>query len=257
MNLMVMAGTTEGVEIIAKLAQIKDIKIIATTITRQGADLASSAGADEVIAHALDEKEIEELIKSRKIDVLVDATHPFAADATRNAIKAAYTCKIKYARFERPSINILENDLIHQVHSFEEATSEALKLTEGRILHLAGVMTLHRLTEKIDPRRIVARVLPSVYSIGKCLELGLPAYNIIAMQGIFSKDFNRSLMEDYDISLVVTKESGEVGGTPSKTEAAMELGIPVVMVMRPYLHELENKRVFNNSSELIRYLSLL
>ena len=64
-------------------------------------------------------------------------------------------------------------------------------------------------------------------------------------------------MEDYDISLVVTKESGEVGGTPSKTEAAMELGIPVVMVMRPYLHELENKRVFNNSSELIRYLSLL
>ena len=249
-----MAGTTEGVEIIRKLGKIGDIYLIASTVTRQGADLVTSAGADEVIDHALDERAMEGVIRGRRIEVLVDATHPFAADATKNAIKAADACRIKYIRFERPSIDIPENDLIYQVNSFEEAASEALKLTEGRIFHLAGAMTLQRLTEKIDPHRIVVRVLPSVYSIKKCRELGIPAANIIAMQGTFSKAFNLILMEEYDISLVLTKESGETGGTPSKIEAAMELGIPVVIVIRPHLAELENKRVFENLNKLVRYL---
>lgn len=254
MKLMVMAGTTEGVEIIKKLAKIKEINITATTVTHQGADLASSAGADVVIDHALDEEGIEEVIQDRRIDVLVDATHPFAADATRNAIKAADASRIEYIRFERPSIAIPDDDLIYQVNSFEEASLKALELTKGRILHLAGVMTLKYLEEQIDPQKIVVRVLPSVYSVGKCREFGIPAVNIVAMQGTFSKEFNKALMKEYNISLVLTKESGEAGGTPSKIEAALELGIPVVIVMRREVRELENKRVYQDLNKLVRYL---
>ena len=119
-----------------------------------------------------------------------------------------------------------------------------------RVFHLAGVMTLHHLTKVINPENIVVRVLPSLYSVKKCVDLGLPAENIIAMQGIFSKDFNRVLMEEYDINLIVTKDSGETGGTHSKIKAALDLVIPVVLIMRPVVSELETKTVFSNIDDL-------
>ncbi len=249
-----MAGTTEGVKIIAMIASLKNTHIIATTVTTGGGELAKSAGAREVISKALNKDGIEEIIKTKKIDILIDATHPFAEDATRNAIKATNATGIKYLRFERPSIYFPENDLIHSVHSFENAISKVLKIRDKdntRIFHLAGVMTLHYLTEVLNPENIVVRVLPSVYSFKKCLNLGLPAENIIAMQGIFSKDFNRVLMQEYEIGIIITKESGETGGTLSKIEAAQELSIPVVMVMRPTVSELNEKIVFNNMNDLL------
>jgi precorrin-6A/cobalt-precorrin-6A reductase len=252
---MIMSGTTEGAQIIARMAALEDIKIVATTTTAQGAELARSAGAHDVISQSLDKAAIEELIESRKIDVLVDATHPFAQEATRNAIKAVDARGIEYIRFERPELDIPDNDLIFLVDSFEDAAILILELVEDvRILHLAGVMTLHYLTKRIDSKRIMARVLPSVYSLEKCFELGLPAENIIAMQGTFSKEFNKAFMEEYDISLMVTKESGEAGGTPSKIGAALELGIPVVIVMRPEVRELAGKKVFNGVDDVIQEL---
>jgi precorrin-6A/cobalt-precorrin-6A reductase len=256
MNLMVMAGTREGGEIIKKLASLGYFNIVATTTTRYGAELARSAGALEVISRPLDGEEMVDIIETKNIDILVDATHPFAAEATRNAIKSAQSTGIIYTRFERPPIKIPEHDLVQKVHSFDEAVSKVLELPKGRILHLAGVMTLHHLIERIDPQRIVARVLPSVYSVQKCLELGLPAENIIAMQGTFSKDFNRALMKEYEVSLVVTKESGAIGGTPSKIQAALRLGIPVVLVMRPEISALQNEKVFNDVDHLCRELAI-
>ena len=72
-----------------------------------------------------------------------------------------------------------------------------------------------------------------VYSMKKCLEMGIPSENIIAMQGTFSKNFNMALMQEYAPCVVVTKESGETGGTPSKIAAAIEFKIPIIIVKRP------------------------
>jgi len=263
MKIMIMAGTTEGVKIIGMIASLENTHIIATTVTKEGGKLAKSAGAHEVVSKALNKEAIGEIIKSKKIDLLIDATHPFAEDATLNAIKATNNTGIKYLRFERPSINFPENDLIHSVSSFEDVASKVLEIIGSdnpRILHLAGVMTLHYLTQVLNPDSIVTRVLPSVYSIKKCLDLGLPSENIIAMQGIFSKEFNRILMQEYNIRIMITKESGDEGGTTSKIEAALELGIPVVMVMRPIASEINNKTIFNNVNdlftEIIQYSSI-
>jgi precorrin-6A/cobalt-precorrin-6A reductase len=258
MNILVMAGTSDASRLIKNFkSSKKDIFITATTVTDYGAKLAREAGADRVLSKPLSEDGLSSTIIDLEIDVLVDATHPFAAEATINAIKSAQTTGIKYIRFERPPIKIPENDLIEKVQSFDEAALKALKLPKGRILHLAGVMTLYHLTERIDPQRIVVRVLPSAYSVEKCLQLGLPAENIIAMQGTFSKEFNQALMKEYGVSLVVTKESGATGGTPSKIQGALELEIPVVLVMRPEVLKLQEKKVFNDLDDLCRELANL
>ena len=247
---MVMAGTSDARRIIKKLSHI-DNHILATTISVNGAELARAAGADQILVGPFDSSKIAEIIREHEIKVLIDATHPFATEATRNAIKAANTEKIRYLRFDRPTLIIPGNELIHRVSSFDEAVDEIIKLGNGRILHLAGVMTLQHLTGKIYPHRIIARILPTNFSIEKCMEAGVPPENIIAMQGTYSKEFNQALMKEYDISIVVTKESGQSGGTPSKLEAALELGLHIVMVMRPEIEELKGKTVFNSIDDVV------
>lgn len=268
MKIMVMAGTRDAVRIIAKLSTFEDNEILATTTTGYGGELARSAGASHVISKGLDVDEMIQILSQESIEVLVDATHPFAAEATRNAIKASKIAGINYLRFERPQILLPEDDLIYEFRSFEEAASKVKEIAENlekgaekdlkdknnlnpKVMHLAGVSTLHHLTKLISPETIVARVVPSIYSLNKCLELGLTGENIIAMQGTFSKKFNKVLMEEYNASVVLTKESGETGGTPSKLEAAIELGIPVVVVTRPEVPELENQLVFGDVNQLL------
>ena len=254
MNVMVMAGTKDAANIINELSSTKKFNILATTTTSYGADLAKAAGADKVISKGLTLEELVEVIKTNSIDILVDATHPFAANATRNALKSSKIVGIKYLRFERPGENFKENNLIHEVSSFEEAALKAKELTKGRILHLAGVSTLKPVIEKIDSPRLFARVLPSVDSIQKCSDMGLKQENIIAMQGIFSKNFNKALIEEYDISLIITKESGKTGGTLSKISAALELGIDIVLVTRPKVAELEDEYIFTDINEIIDFM---
>ncbi len=253
-NIMIMAGTKDAARIIEKLNKQKKFYILATTTTQYGSDIAKSAGAHEVISRKLEEKEMIELVDKKKIEILIDATHPFAINATKNAINASKLTGINYIRFERPQMELPESNQIHIVFSFEEAALKANELTEGRILHLAGVLTLKPVIEKIDSSRLFARVLPSLDSIKKCLEHGLKQKNIIAMQGTFSKDFNRALMEEYSVSLIITKESGETGGTIPKIDAALELGIQIVLVTRPVVVELEGEETFTDVDQLCNFM---
>jgi precorrin-6A/cobalt-precorrin-6A reductase len=250
-KIMVMAGTRDAHKIIAELSAWEKTHITATATTTHGAELARNSGADDVVEGRLDARDLAEIIKSRQITVFIDATHPFAVNATLNAIKAAEMAGIIYLRFERPRSKFPDNELINLVSSFSEALELILKLNKKRIFHMAGVTTLHNLTERIEGIRIVARVLPSSYSIKRCLELGLPSHNIVAMEGTFSSNFNQALMEEYKIDVVLTKESGQIGGTISKIKAAIALDLQVIVVMPPMVRELQGKKVFNQVEDLI------
>ena len=251
-----MAGTSDAIQIIDHLSKHEDIEIIATTTTKYGGDLAVSAGAAEIIVGRLGVHEITDLAVVNKIKLLVDATHPFASEASINAVKAAQNSGIKYIRYERPNIKIPDNEDVIEVLSFHEAGMKALKLMKEKpgtkMMYLAGVTTLMQITKLIKPELIVARVLPMVYSIKRCLEIGIPGENIIAMQGTFSKEFNKAIMKEYAPSVIITKESGESGGTPSKIAAAVELKIPIIIVKRPVIPELETMVVFKDMDKLLK-----
>jgi precorrin-6A/cobalt-precorrin-6A reductase len=255
MNVMVMSGTSDAVKIINYLHAIDDTVITATTTTSYGAKLAFDAGADEVKVGGLGVEAMVELIQQKEIDLLLDATHPFASQATETALDAANSAKIEYLRFERPATQHHTIKGIHVVKDFKEASKTASEIVSktknGRIMHLAGVSTLPQVLEKISAHSIIVRVLPAVYSINKCLELGIPSENIVAMQGTFSSEFNRALMEEFNVDVVITKESGESGGTLSKLEAASQLEIPVVMVKRPEIKQLKKSKVYSDIPELI------
>ena len=253
MRYMVMSGTSDATKVIKFLHEDENNYIIATTVTDYGAKIAESAGATEVISKALKEEDFIDVINEKNIDTLIDATHPFASVATETAISSCQKAGIKYIRYERASTILPESDLIIKVATFEEGAKKAKELLtndEDKLMHLAGVMRLATIVNEVDANKVVARVLPNNFSISKTQDSGVPAENIIAMQGTYSKELNMALMKEYNVCAIITKESGESGGAENKINAALELEIPVILVMRPEIKELENHSVVRSIEQL-------
>lgn len=254
MRYMVMSGTSDSTKVIKYLKEVDDENyILATTVTDYGAKIAENAGADKVIAKALRKEDFIDVILENKIDTLIDTTHPFAQIATETAIESTKEANINYIRYERASTKLPESDLIHEVASFEEGAHKALELlgdNESKLMHLAGVTTLPKIVDVIDPKQVIVRVLPNVFSITKTQETGINANNIVAMQGTYSEEFNKALMKEYNIKVMLTKESGESGGAEEKINAALDLKIPVVLVKRPVIEGIEKYPIVRSIDEL-------
>ena len=252
-----MSGTSDATKVINFLSQDENNYILATTVTDYGAEIAKSAGATEVISKALREEDFINVIKEKNIDTLIDATHPFAAVATQTAIESSEKAGINYIRYERASTILPDTDLIYNVDSFEEGaikSKELIEGTDGKLMHLAGVLNLSKITEVVGPENVVPRVLPNNFSITKTQDTGVPASNIVAMQGTYSKEFNKAIMEEYNIAAIITKESGESGGAENKINAALELDIPVVLIKRPKVEKLANHIMVRSIEELEKTL---
>jgi precorrin-6A/cobalt-precorrin-6A reductase len=280
LKVFLMGGTKDSTNIIKFLKEEYDSSyILTTTTTEHGANIAKKAGSDETIAKPLSKEEIVNILlgididtrsaidESKhlnlniggnvvKFDIFIDATHPFAVNATKTAIESVKIANIPYIRFERPSIdfrNFIDKDRLHFLDSFQEAGEIIATDFKGKnVLHLAGVNTIGEVlkSNEISKENFFARVLPVKSSIEKCNNLGISGEHIIAMQGIFSKEFNKELMKEFNIQVIVTKESGAVGGVPSKITAAHELGIDIILVTRPKIATLEESSIVYDLSQL-------
>lgn len=254
MRYMVMSGTSDSTKVMNYLKKADDQNfILATTVTDYGGKIAENAGATKVITKALKKDDFINVIEENEIDTLIDTTHPFAQIATETAIESAQQAGINYIRYERASTKLPESDLIYEVASFEEGAKKALELLgddESKLMHLAGVTTLPKIVEVINPKQVIVRVLPNVFSITKTQEAGVNASNIVAMQGTYSEEFNKALMKEYNIKVMLTKESGESGGAEEKINAALDLEIPVVLVRRPVIKDIEKYPVVRSIEEL-------
>ena len=77
------------------------------------------------------------------------------------------------------------------------------------------------------------RALPTVEVLEKCSKLGFRKDRLILMQGPFGVDMNLAQLRYADAGFLVTKDSGEIGGFPEKCDAAIELGVRVLVIGRP------------------------
>ena len=82
---------------------------------------------------------------------------------------------------------------------------------------------------------MTVRVLPTAEVLAQCEALGLTPKQIVAMQGAFSTELNVALFKHACAEVIVTKNSGQIGGADTKLAAAKLLGLPVVMINRPKL----------------------
>lgn len=229
-TILIFGGTTEGRrEAEAALARGERVTVSVTSeYARQflPKDAACHVGA-------LDEAAMTEFIRACAPEEVVDATHPFAVRATETIRACARRLSVRYRRVERDTgAEEIWSDAVIWVDSPEEA-ADMLARTEGNILLTTGSHTLCAYSGRVDAGRLYARVLPSVDSLRLCAQAGLPASHIIAMQGPFSRPLNAALYDQLNISVMVSKESGELGGVTDKVLPALEREIQVIMIRRP------------------------
>jgi precorrin-6x reductase len=250
MRVMVIAGTADGREIIGRLLQ-DGWDVIATVTTHYGQELLQTCPGVKIYQGKLDAGEILNLIYSQAISCLVDASHPFAREVSINAMKACSEASVCYLRFERKSAIVADAN-IQTVKSFE-AAAEAAGRFAGNIFLTIGSNHLGIFIEKIPDyqNRLFVRILPDSRMISKCEAAGLSTGNIIAMQGPFSAPMNVEMLRHCKASVMVTKESGETGGTGAKLEAAACLGIPVILVERP---EISYPKEVSTIEEVVDFL---
>lgn len=230
--ILCLAGTSDARELAAQIKQ-EGYPILTTVVTENASIELKKLGL-EVHVGRLTSEEMKDLIKKRSVRAVVDATHPFAEEASKNAIESAKQANVPYIRYERAS-QIFEEEQITFVSSYEEAANLAAE-KKGVIMLTTGSKTLEIFAEKLlglPGTRMIARMLPRKDNLEKCESLGIPQKDIVAIQGPFTKEFDEAIYKHYGVTLMITKESGKVGSVDEKMKAAKKLGIETIVIMRP------------------------
>ena len=233
--ILLLAGTSDARALAVEIKK-QGYQLLATVVTENAAGELREAGI-EAQSGRLTEAAMVSLIQVKEVQVVVDASHPFAEEASKNAMNAAKQFGIPYIRYERES-QTFQYDKMIVAESYEVA-AEIAATKKGVVMLTTGSKTLQIFTKKLLGKpdiRLICRMLPRADNMEKCEQLGFPQKNIIAIQGPFTKEFNQALYKQYGVTVMITKESGKAGSVDEKVEAAMELGIEIIMIRRPNIN---------------------
>ena len=234
MNVVVFSGTTEGRELSRQLAAM-GIEVTVSVATPLGQEEQGSTPGVTVRCGRLLPDEMAALLGDAAL--CIDATHPYAAVVTQNIAAACAQTDVPLYRCLRESEQgqdelegyphlLMAQDTEQAAHLLEEIEGNILLTTGSK--ELPAYRQVKGFTERFYPR-----VLPLANVVESCLALGIPAAHLIAMQGPFSQEMNLAMIRQWNISCLVTKESGKTGGVDQKLAAAKQAGISVLLIRRP------------------------
>lgn len=234
----VFAGTSEGREVCERLSEA-DRRVRAFVATEYGGELIGDLSGVEVRVGRLTADAMEKSLDG--VAAVVDATHPYAAEASANIRAASRRVGVPCIRLLRPSSLGSEEDgggvpdgVVAAIVPDAAAAASFLADVEGDVLLTTGSKDLAVYAG--DPalaKRCWPRVLPEGETLLRCRALGFPESQVIGMQGPFGKDLNVALLRHCKARWLVTKDTGRAGGFPEKIEAACEAGARIVLIGRP------------------------
>ncbi len=163
-------------------------------------------------------------IRDEGISLILDATHPYAAQISRNAAEAARLSGVPCWALRRPAWQPQTGDDWREVSDWASLI-EALKPFK-RPLFTLGREPLQHLDE-IPPEQFWTLRALDVYP-------GNERCEVIGARGPFLIEDERVLFERRGIDVLISKNSGSTATEP-KLEVARELGVPVLVLKRPLL----------------------
>ena len=157
---------------------------------------------------------------------VVDATHPFAAQISANAVTACAGTGIRLIALERPGWVQQAGDDWRLVPDIEAAVS-ALPEAPARVFLAIGRQALAPFAQR-PHNYYLLRLVDAVP------DLPLPQATVVLARGPFTAESDRALMQTHGITHVVAKNAGG-SGAAAKLDAARALGLPVILIERPTL----------------------
>ncbi|MBR6712274.1 MAG: precorrin-6A reductase [Selenomonadaceae bacterium] len=247
-KIFLIAGTADGRKLAEYLAD-KNFDVTASVVSDYGRKLLETCANVAINDKPLDRDELEKILRAEGFSCLVDASHPYAKNISANAIAATQSAQVVYVRYERAEV-AFDYEKIFHVDSYETAAVKASEL--GKNIYLTtGSRSLKSFVDRLKDCNLTVRILPTAEVLTQCEELGLTPKQIVAMQGSFSTALNVELFRHAGAQVIVTKNSGQIGGADTKLEAAKFLGLPVVMIDRPKISYPNKAETFNDVLRLL------
>lgn len=226
-RVLILGGTTESRELAARLAVGLHTEVVLSLAGRTREPVKypvplriGGFGGPSGLAGYLFE---------RRIDLLIDATHPFSAQMSRNAAIAAAETGVPFFKLCRPAWERKEGDQWTDAASIVDAVGK-LGSTGRRVFVTLGRQELVPLSSAPHHSYLVRSVDP----IDPPLDL--PDARYIESRGPFAFEAERDLLAGESIDAILAKNSGG-DATYAKIEAARSLGIEVLLVRRPKREE--------------------
>ncbi len=222
-NLLILGGTTEA-NALAKSVAERGIAAIYSyagrVVTPRPQPLpvrVGGFGGVEGLVH---------YIRDHAISHVIDATHPFAAGMSGNAVAACQKSGIPLAALTRPAWQPRSGDRWQNVPDISSAV-KALGGPARRIFLAVGRMHLADFAAQ-PQHHYLLRLVDEPDS------LPLPHCDVVVSRGPFSVEDDRALIAHHQSELIVSKNAGGTGAR-AKLDAARSLGLPVLMIDRPVL----------------------
>lgn len=222
-HILLLGGTTEASALTTALAQRGERAVLSyagrTEAPRAQAiptRIGGFGGADG----------LADYLKREGVTHLVDATHPFAAQISANAIAAAERAGVPLLALTRPEWVPDPNDRWTRVADTAKVVA-ALGTEPARVFLALGRQTIGDLAsapEHFYLLRFIDAAAPPA----------LPHHHLVVDRGPFTLEGEMALLREHRIQVIVAKNAGG-SGARAKLDAARELGLPVVMIDRPFI----------------------
>ncbi len=177
------------------------------------------------------------------IGQVVDATHPFAAQMSMNAVQACFKAGIPLCGFERAPWQAGPGDNWQEVPDLAAAMA-ALPMAPTKVFLAIGKQNLSQFS-RADHHHYLLRLVDDP-------QLALPLSNtsVVIDRGPFTAPSDKAMLLNHKIEVIVAKNSGG-SGARAKIDAARELGVPVIMVNRP---KVTSRMVLGNLDQVLAWL---
>jgi len=170
-------------------------------------------------------------LRSAGTERVVDATHPFAATITRNAVQACAQTQVPLLVLRRPGWTASADDRWTRVASVSAAAELVRASGPGTVFLTTGRRDLSAFAADDRHHFLVRTVDPPAGDVP-------PRMTLLLDRGPYEVEREAALMREHAVVLLVTKDSGGTL-TAAKLAAARKLGIPVLVVDRPPLPDVE------------------
>lgn len=164
-------------------------------------------------------------LREERISAVIDTTHPYADQMSRNAVAACAQTGVPLASLVRPPWQAEPGDR-WQIVPDTDAAAIAIGSTPSRVFLSLGRQELHCFAAAPQHHYLARLIEPPQQ------EILPPDLRLIQARGPFDLAAETRLLTDERIEIVVSKNSG---GSPTyaKIAAARTLGLPVIMIARP------------------------
>ncbi|WP_422367980.1 cobalt-precorrin-6A reductase [Pelagibius sp.] len=241
-RILLLGGTGDSRALAARLVERHDLEVITSLAGRTEHPLAipgslriGGFGGVDALARYLDEE---------KIDLLIDATHPFAERISENAEAACRESGTPRLVLSRAPWQPVAGD--HWITVADaEAAAEALKGLARQVFLSVGRQELEAF-EGLRDIWFLVRMIDAPRG-----DLPLKNYEVVLGRGPFEANGERALILLHGIQALVTKNSGGEA-TYAKIAVARELGLPVIMIERPSVRKAE---VAASVDEALKWIS--